>query len=127
MAPSPQHKQTIQKNTFSRSISNLHLVCLSCQAKEIGDVGYFRLVTDDLVVVSDNEMIKKIFGNRENFQQAPTTRLSVAYSLGGEASMFSSEGEVWKTRHRILEPMQKLNFLKVNFQNFRLALKTNIQ
>ena len=79
----------------------------------MGDVGYLRLVTDDLLVVSDNDMIKKIFGNRDNFQHAPVTRSSVAYSLGGEASMFSSEGDDWKTRHRILEPMQKLNFLKV--------------
>jgi len=71
-----------------------------------------NLFGQDMIFVSNLELIHKIFGDRERFQNEPGFRNSLSYSLPGESSMFGSEGETWKARHRILEPMQKLNFLR---------------
>lgn len=67
---------------------------------------------EQFVCLSDVETVKAVFRDRNNFPNSEKFRKALTYRMG--QSMFATEGEAWKQKHKFLSPLLSNKMLQAN-------------
>lgn len=82
-------------------------------AKKYGSRFRFSFVGNEYVSLSEWESMKQVLNNRKSFEMPLYFREAITFRSG--PSMFTSEGDLWKKKHHVLEPLFHNKMMKHHF------------